>query len=230
MLRLPRCLLLALCVNLVVMPGNAAAQSAACESGQAAVLNKLFATALSLLTRCLEARGMSDRNLAAVLHMRASAYANTGDPVKASEDYRESLGIKPAEIAWDLIPLGIYLRDAGQHGQSLEVLHEALHLDEDGPGSGPGMAVYFHLGWTLHELRRFAEAIDAYTKGIGKQPGFEGIYLRRALSSEAMGERGKARMDLLKIMDIGYERGLDPATAPDEYRSMFIKYGLITAQ
>jgi tetratricopeptide (TPR) repeat protein len=211
----------------MAVSGGAAAQIAACESGQAAAQQQLFVTALSLLTRCLETKGLSDHNIAAALQMRASAYAHTENPVKASEDYRESLRVKPADIAWDLIPLAIYLRDAGQPAQSLEVLQDALVLDEDGPGSGPGMAVYFHLGWTLHEMRRYAEAIEAYTKGIEKQPRFEGIYLRRALSSEAIGERGKARRDLQKILDIGYERGLDPATAPDEYRSMFIKYGLI---
>lgn len=226
----PRRLLPALSAILLAMSGHAAAQFMACESGQAAVQNKLYVTALSLLTRCLETEGLSGHNLAAALQMRASAYANTENPVKASEDYRESLRIKPADIAWDLIPLAIYLRDADQHVQSLEVLQDALVLDEDGPGTGPGLAVYFHLGWTLHEMRRFGEAIDAYTKGIEKQPLFEGTYLRRALSHEAMGERGNVRADLLKAIDIGYERGLDPATAPAEYRAMFLKYGLIPGQ
>jgi len=217
-------------VILMAVSGGVAAQIAACESGQAAVQRQLFVTALSLLTRCLETRGLSDHNIAAVLQMRASAYAHTENPVKASEDYRESLRIKPADIAWDLIPLAIYLRDAGQPAQSLEVLQDALALDEDGPGSGPGMAVYFHLGWTLHELQRYGEAMDAYAKAIEKQPQFEGTYLRRALTSEAIGQPGRARADLVKIMDIGYERGLDPAMAPAEYRSMFLKYGLIPAQ
>ena len=209
------------------MSSNGAAQVSACESGQAAIENRLFSVALSHLTRCLESAGLSDRNLTAILHMRAVAYSNTGEPRKASEDYRRSLGIKPPEVAWDLIPLGIYLRQAGQHRESLEILQRALTLDEDGPGTGPGMAVYFHLGWTLHELRRFGEAISTYTKGIPKQPNFEGIYLRRALSHEAMGEREKARMDLIKVIDIGKARGLDPANALSDYKTKFVEYGLI---
>lgn len=209
------------------MSSNGAAQVSACEYGQTAIQRKLFSTALSWLTRCLEIGGLSDRNLVAVLHMRARAFSNTAEPRKASEDYRRSLDLKAPEIAWDLIPLGIYLRQAGEHGESLEVLQRARALDEDGPGSGPGMAVYFHLGWTLHEMRRYEEAINTYTQGIQKQSTSEEIYLRRALAHESVGDRGKARMDLIRIIEIGRARGLDPATAPAEYKSKFLEYGLI---
>jgi len=222
--------LLALFVTLLAMSSHSAAQVSACEYGQIAIERRLFSTALSWLTRCLEIGGLSDRNLVAVLHMRALAFSNTAEPRKASEDYRRSLEIKPPEIAWDLIPLGIYLREAGQHGESLEVLQRALALDEDGPGSGPGMGVFFHLGLTLHALRRYDEAINSYTQGIQKQSNFEGIFLRRALSHEAMGERGKARLDLAKIIEIGKAKGLDPATAPAEYKSKFVEYGLIAGE
>jgi tetratricopeptide (TPR) repeat protein len=209
------------------MSGIVAAQDLPCRSGRDAVERGAFSTALSHLTRCLEIEGLSIRQVAAALHLRAMAHANTGEPRKASEDYRRSLGIRPAQVAWDLIPLGIYLREAGENDESLEVLQQVLALDEDGPGSGPGVAAYFHIGWTLHELRRYAEALDTYAKGIAKQPGFEGIYLRRALSLEAMGERGKARADVARIAEIGRARGLDPAAAPDEYKSKFLEYGLI---
>ena len=212
---------------LATVPGTSAAQELSCRSGRDAIERKAFSTALSHLTRCLESEGLSIRELAAALHLRAMAHAETGEPLKASEDYQRSLGIRPAQTAWDLIPLGIYLRMAGKNEDSLEVLKQALALDEDGPGSGPGVAAYFHFGWTLHELTRYAEALDAYARGIEKQPGFEGIYLRRALSHEALGERGKARADIARILEIGRQRGLDPATAPDEYRAKFIEYGLI---
>jgi tetratricopeptide (TPR) repeat protein len=216
-----------LCVALAGVPGDSAAQMLACTSGRDAIERRAFSTALSHLTRCLEGEALSMREVAALLHLRATAHAETGDPLAASEDYRRSLGIRPAQIAWDLIPLGIYLRLAGRNEDSLEVLQQALALDEDGPGTGPGVAAYFHYGWTLHEMKRYAEALDAYAKGIAKEPGFEGSYLRRALSHEAMGERGRARADIVKVLEIGRQRGLDPAAAPDEYRSKFLEYGLI---
>lgn len=225
--RRARHFLVAFAVALATVPGISAAQDLPCRSGRDAIERGAFSTALSHLTRCLETEGLSIREVAAALHLRAMAHANTGEPLKASEDYRRSLGIRPAQITWDLIPLGIYLRLAGKNDDSLEVLQQALALDEDGPGSGPGVAAYFHFGWTLHELKRFAEAVEAYAKGIAKQPDFEGIYLRRALSHEAMGERSKARADIAKIVEIGRQRGLDPATAPDEYKSKFLEYGLI---
>ena len=223
----PRHFLLALAVALAAVPERGAAQVSACEYGQVAIGRGLFSTALSYLTRCLEIGGLSDRNLAAVLHMRALAYSKTAEPRKASEDYRRSLDLKPPEIAWDLIPLGIYLREAGQHGESLEVLQRALALDEDGPCSGPWMGVFFHLGWTLHALRRYEEAINTYTQGMQKQSNFEGIYLRRALAHEAVGERAKARMDLIRVIEIGKAKGLDPATAPADYKSKFVEYELL---
>ena len=114
------------------MPGGiAVAQVLSCKSGQDAIERKAFSTALSHLTRCLETEGLSMREVAAALHLRAMAHANTGEPLKASEDYRRSLGFRPPEIAWDLIQLGIYLREAGQHEESLEVLQQALALDEE---------------------------------------------------------------------------------------------------
>ena len=226
-MRRARHFLVAFAVALATVPVIAAARDLSCKSGQDAITRRAFSTALSHLTRCLESEGLSIREFAAALHLRAMAHAETGEPLKASEDYQRSLGIRPAQAAWDLIPLGIYLRMAGRNEDSLEVLQQALALDEDGPGSGPGVAAYFHFGWTLHELKRYGEALEAYARGIEKQPGFEGIYLRRALSHEALGERGKARADIARILEIGRQRGLDPATAPDEYRAKFIEYGLI---
>lgn len=226
-MRRSRHFLAGISVALATVPAIGAAPDLSCRSGRDAVERRAYSTALSHLTRCLEIEGLSMREVAAALHLRAMAHANTGEPRKASEDYRRSLGIRPAQVAWDLIPLGIYLREAGEHDESLEVLQQALALDEDGPGSGPGVAAYYHYGWALHELKRYAEAVDAYAKGIAKQPDFEGTYLRRALSYEAIGERGRARADIARIAEIGRSRGLDPAAAPEEYRAKFLEYGLI---
>jgi len=41
-------------------------------------------------------------------------------------------------------------------------------------------------------------------------------WLRLVRSYVVLGERDKARTDLAKAIDIGRERGLDPAAAPDE--------------
>ncbi len=207
--------------------GPAAAQQLPCVSGQDAIERRAFSTALSHLTRCLEIKGLSDRDVAAALQMRATAHSQTGNPLRASEDYRRSLELKPADIAWDLLPLGVYLREAGKHAESLEVLRRALTLDEDGPGSGPGLAVYFHLGWTLHELKRFVEAVDAYDLGVAKQPRFEGIYLRRALAHDTLGDAERARADLVRAIALSAAKGIQPDQAPEEYRRKFVEYGLI---
>lgn len=212
---------------LAALCGHAEAQQLPCVSGEDAIQRRAFSTALSHLTRCLEIKGRSDRDVSAALQMRASAHSQTGNPLRAVEDYRRSLELLPPSMAWDLLPLAIYLREAGKHAESLEVLQRVLALDEDGPGSGPGGAVYFHLGWTLHELRRFVEAVDAYRKGIAKQPRFEGLYARRALAHDALGDTDRARADLVRAIAIGTAKGIDPNDAPDEYRNKFVEYGLI---
>jgi tetratricopeptide (TPR) repeat protein len=218
-----------LAVALAAICSHAAAQQPqlACVSGQDAIQRRSFSTALSHLTRCLEIRSLSDRDVAAALQMRAQAHSQTGNPLKASEDYQRSLELRPPDIAWDLMPLGIYLREAGKPAESLQVMERALKLDEDGPGSGPGLGVYFHLGWALHDLRRYDEAVGAYTAGIPKQQRFEGIYLRRALAYEALGNREAAKADLVRVIAIGTARGLDPTQAPDEYRKKFVEYDLL---
>ena len=213
---------------LAALCGHAAAQQALpCVSGQDAIARQAYSTALGHLTRCLEIRGLSDRDVAAALQMRATAHSQTGNPLRASEDYRRSLELRPADIAWDLLPLAIYLREARKPAESLQVMQRALSLDEDGPGSGPGLAVYFHLGWALHELKRFVEAVDAYGTGIAKQPRFEGIYLRRALAHDALGDAERARADLVQAIALGAAKGIQPDQAPEEYRKKFVEYGLI---
>jgi tetratricopeptide (TPR) repeat protein len=224
-LRPRRCL--ALVSVLAGLSSPASAQQLPCLSGQDAIQRRAFSTALSHLTRCLEIKGLPDRDVSAALQMRAIAHSQMGSPLRAVEDYRRSLELLPPSMAWDLLPLAIYLREAGTHAESLEVLQRVLTLDEDGPGSGPGGAVFFHLGWTLHELRRFVEAIDAYRKGIAKQPRFEGLYARRAIAHDALGDADRARADLVRAIAISTAKGIDPADAPEEYRKKFLEYGLI---
>ncbi len=92
--------------------------------------------------------------------------------------------------------LSMYLRETKSFDEALKALEIANSLDEDGPGSGPGMAVNYHRGQALHRLGRYAEAVAAYTKGLEKQPDYAYAYYRRGLANEALGKLLDAEKDM----------------------------------
>ena len=105
--------------------------------------------------------------------------------------------------------LGIYLRETKDYAGALRALADAGKYDEDGPGSGPGMAVAYHTGLTLHAAGRYADAVAAYSKGIPKQPDYALAYYNRALSYEAIGDKSKARQDFAKAAELAPPRGFE---------------------
>jgi len=106
--------------------------------------------------------------------------------------------------------LGAYYREANQFSESLAALQVAMKFDEDGPGTGPGMAVHYHMAQTLHRAKHYKEAIEVMTKGIPKQPDYGYALYQRALSYEAIGDTTQAKRDLFRAAELvpkeGYEQ------------------------
>lgn len=121
--------------------------------------------------------------------------------------------------------LGVYYRELKQYDLSLATLKKALKYDEDGPGTGPGMAVYYHTGQTLHEAGRYAEAVEAYTLGIPKQPDYGYALYRRALSFEALGNKTQARRDLFRAAELEPKEGYE-----GDIKRKLAEYGFIAKQ
>jgi len=109
--------------------------------------------------------------------------------------------------------LGAYLRENGQIEESLEALKAAHRYDEDGPGTGPGMAVYYHTAQSLHKAGRYAEAIESLTKGIPKQPDYGWALYQRALAYEALGDKIQAKRDLFRAFELTPKEGYEPEIA-----------------
>ena len=84
--------------------------------------------------------------------------------------------------------------------EALREISYAAKFDEDGPGTGPGMAYHVHLGKTLHKKGQFEEAIEAFTNGIPKQPSYYYVRFHRALSYEAVGDLLAAKTDLQYVL------------------------------
>lgn len=109
--------------------------------------------------------------------------------------------------------LGAYLREDKNFEQALDALRTAMHFDEDGPGTGPGMAVHYHTAKTLHQMGRYKEAIEMMTKGIPKQPDYGYALFHRALSYEALGDKVQAKRDLFRAAELVPKDGYEPEIA-----------------
>lgn len=193
---------LSLCVS-------AMAQPVPCRVGLEAFDHKDFAPAVESLTQCLD-RPMPDAARSFVLQVRAQAFMELKAPEKALEDQKNAISIQAPKDVWPLVMLAVYYRELKQFDQALSALKSAQNYDENGPGSGPGIAVFYHMGQTLYQAGRYAEAIDAYTKGIPKQPDYGYALYHRGLAYEAMGKREEAKSDMQRAAELAPKDGYEP--------------------
>jgi len=193
-----------------------------CQAGVDSFKAENCFAAVGQLSNCL-GLGLPSPTRAYVLQMRAQCYSKLKQPERALQDQKSSLEIDSPKNVWPLVMLGVYYRELKQYDSSLASLKEALKYDEDGPGTGPGMAVYYHTGQTLHDAGRYAEAIDAYTRGIPKQPDYGYALYRRALSYEALGDKEQAKRDLFRAAELETHEGYEL-----DIKAKLMEYGLVS--
>lgn len=200
-------------------PNNPATPLNDCQTGIASFEADNCVAAVSQLSRCL-ALELPPPARAFVLQARAQCYSKNKQPELALQDQKASLEAYPPKDVWPFVMLGVYYRELKQYDLSLANLKEALKYDEDGPGTGPGMAVYYHTGQTLHEAGRYAEAVEAYTLGIPKQRDYGYALYRRALSFEALGDKTQAKRDLFRAAELEPKEGYEA-----DIKSKLTEYG-----
>ena len=191
-----------------------------CQAGIVAARAENCSVAIDHLSRCLT-RQMPEPVRSFVLQARAQCYSVLNQPAFALQDQKASLEIETPKNVWPLVMLGAYYRELKQYDLSLAALKEALKYDEDGPGTGPGMAVYYHTGQTLHAAGRYAEAVEAYTVGIPRQPDYGYALYRRALSYEALGDKVQTKRDLFRAAELEPQQGYEP-----EIKAKLTEYGI----
>jgi tetratricopeptide (TPR) repeat protein len=196
----------------VLLGSAASAQPLDCQTGWTAFQARNYVGASDDLTRCLAAE-LPARARAQVLQLRAQSYAEQKRFDLAIQDQQASIQAVPPKDVWPHVMLGAFYREAGQAKESIAALREAMKYDEDGPGSGPGMAVHYHLAQTLHGAKRYQEAIEVITKGIPKQPDYGYALYQRALSYEALGQREQAKRDLFRAAELAPQDGYEPEIA-----------------
>lgn len=192
----------------LLISASVCSQPVDCRTGLEAIDRKEYATSIEALTRCLEFP-LKESPRVFVLKARAHAYGEMKQYALAAQDQKESIQRERPKDVWPFIMLGAYYRELKSYDDSLAALKLAMAYDEDGPGSGPGMAVHYHMAQTLHLAGRYEEAIEACTKGIPKQPDYGYALYQRALSYEALGNKEQAKRDLFRAFELtpkdGYE-------------------------
>jgi tetratricopeptide (TPR) repeat protein len=161
--------------------------------GEDAAREQRFSNAVELLDKCLSQANLDAQARFRALKVRAFVYYELRDYTQAVSDQEAAFSIQePAEYR-DFINYALYLRHAGRFEESLRAARSAEAIEEkDGTTS---MMTQYHLGWTLLELGRPREAVEAFSRGIPFQPEYPFVYWRRGLAYEALGQRAKARKD-----------------------------------
>lgn len=199
-------------ITAMLLGSSVLAQPLECTSALHAFERKEWKLTVDLISQCLSLP-LPKSQRAYVLRARGQAHAQLGQFAAALKDQQESMALQKPKDVWPWIDLAIDHRELRQFDEALAALRSAQDYDEDGPGTGPGMAVYYHTGWTFHAAGRYAEAIEAYTKGIQKQAGYGYALYRRALSYEALGDRLQAERDLSRAAELAPKDGYEPEIA-----------------
>lgn len=197
-------------VLLISLPAQADISD--CKMGIEATNNEAYSQAIDLLSKCIEP-SLKNGPKSYVLAARAGAYSKTDQPSLAVNDQLKSIALEEPENVWPNLMLGVYYRELKQYDKSLEAINSAFKYDEDGPGTGPGMACYYHKGKTLHQAGRLNEAIESFTLGIAKQPDYGYALYERALSYEALGNKIQAKRDLFRVYELTPNDGYEPDIA-----------------
>ncbi|MFN7570848.1 MAG: hypothetical protein ACK5TK_05230 [Betaproteobacteria bacterium] len=122
------------------------------------------------------------------------------------------------------------LRTAGRLEESLIATEKGEWIDKE-EGKPPSMMIQYHKGWTLQEMGRHREAINAFTAGIPDQVDFPFVYWRRADSYAAIANREAAVADMQKFSELFTAEWRKHSTEQriSQYREQVRSYGLTPA-
>jgi len=180
-------------VALLVLLGgcNSDLPAAVCQAGSDAAHKGDYEQAISIISGCLAAPGLRKDDRADALEVRAWSYSNSAQHALAVDDQEAAYKLRPPSEYRQFINYASYLRRVGRIQDSLNSVLAAEAM-EHGKVS---MMTQYNKGWSLLELGRHQEAVEAFTKGIPVQPDYAFAYWRRGLAYEGLGEKIKAQAD-----------------------------------
>lgn len=206
----------AICFNLL-----ASAQPTICMNGLDATENGRNEEAIPLLTSCL-ALQLPPRARSAALQARAVSLLEAKRAEEALFDQLEAFALVPPTSSVAFANLSAIQRALGRFDEALATLKKSQTIDDGPPGSGPGMAVWYHTGLTYMAMKRYMNAVTAFTTGIPKQPGYAAAYYQRGLAYEALGAMDQAVLDFRQAASLSSPGG----EFPPEYLEKLKAYGI----
>jgi tetratricopeptide (TPR) repeat protein len=198
---------------------------ALCESGTKLAREGRHEEALPVIASCLGQTGLSDMTRAHALQSRAWSHSNLSQHEPALADQEAAFKLRPAKDHREFINYAVYLRNAGRHEQSL---YAVLSAERAEGGSRPSMMTQYHKGWSLSELGRHKEAVEAFTEGIPQQPDYAYVYWRRGLAHEALGNKELAARDFERCAQLLIDKRelADAGEVLPALRKKLAQYGL----
>ena len=194
-----------------------------CDYGYGAVKNNMYQTGANLLNKCLELDRLSTEQRAKYLQGRAWAHYNLENNEQALADQDSAFELKPPTRYHEFINHATYLRRLELFRESLTALRSAQKIEE--LNGHPSMMTEYNLGWSLYELNRFEESIQAFTKGMPQQPDYPFAYLRRGLAFYKQGKKVNAKEDFSEFLSlIGDQQVNIPEALKQELRELPSEY------
>lgn len=138
---------------------------------------------------------------AATLVAEGNALVLLGAYADAKDAFLKARELEQPDPQMSLISLARVERILGHYDAALAHIDESFRLHGEAHATMP---MYYHRGWILRLLGRYAEAVDAFTKGVPKQPTYHSVYLQRSCAYAQLGEFEKATEDAehaLELMD-----------------------------
>jgi tetratricopeptide (TPR) repeat protein len=162
-----------------------------CQAGVDAAREGEHARAVRMISTCLGVPTLAKDERADALEARAWAHSHLKEPAAAVADQEAAYKLRPPSRYSQFINYASYLRSAGRAKDSLDAILAAERME----GGKVSMMTQYNKGWSLAELGRHGEAVEAFTKGIPVQPDFAFVYWRRGLAHEGLGDRKAAQAD-----------------------------------
>jgi tetratricopeptide (TPR) repeat protein len=171
---------------------------AVCEYGANTAREGKYEEAVKVISSCLALPGLPDTERADALQARAWSYSNLSQHALAVEDQEKAFKLRPPSDYREFINYASYLRRVGRHQNSLDAVLAAERTE----GGKVSMMTQYNKGWSLLELGRYKEAVDAFTKGVPVQADYAFVYWRRGLAYEGLGERQLAQRDFERCAEL----------------------------
>lgn len=192
-------------MSLVLILGGCADRglpAAICHAGIDAAHKGDHEQAVVIITTCLAMPWLPMAERADALEARAWSYSCLRQYAQAVQDQEAAYELRPPSEYRQFINYASYLRGRGRLQDSLNAVVTAEGME----GGKVSLMTQYNKGWSLLELARYREAVDAFSKGIPIQPDYAFAYWRRGLAHEGLGDRASALADFEKAARLLIEK------------------------